>query len=193
MDDLDMAVMATLLGAPMKPAGRGLTPWDNAARLIREFAAAGTFTPPPATGTATWFGESFTVHPDGGDGSSFVILRLRAGSNGNGVEGNLETLKPENFDESADAMDLARALRAGTAPVGENRVIEFLRSAKARAAFVALAPTTGTSMVLPGDPAVFLRAAGERVLAIERGPSGSSNRRTPLEGAGRYAELWRIP
>jgi hypothetical protein len=189
MDDLDMATMASLLGPPIESKGRGMTPWDNAARLIQEFGQADGFAPAPNP-AGLWFGEAFAVHADGSDGSSFVVLRLREGGSGR-IEGSWEMIRPEGFEESADAADLARALRTGAAPKAPNRVLDFLRSTPPRAAFVPLESTSGVSMVLQADRAVYLRTDGNRLITVERRtPVTASGDRVDIEG--RYAEVWPI-
>lgn len=185
IDELDLDLLTRQFGAPI-PGEAPVTPKDHAVRLLGEYRDAEPITP-PASGEELWFGRSYGVNADTTSGEGFVYVRLRPGA------GFSTGLEPESGQEEADAQSLLDAVMGGKPAPAGNASLRYMRGAEPKEPFAPLVKTGGKSMAVSAKSPFWLRRKGNRMLLIERWSPHSANRRTPFHGAGRYAELWKVP
>jgi hypothetical protein len=167
---------------PGKPA---LTPKDDAVRVLTEFRDAGPFVAVPASGEELWFGKTYDVAADTHGSEGYVFCRIKAGAPPTAFASGLVT---EGWQEEGDAANILRELEAGQ-PVKPSRGYHYMMTTAAEGGYAPLLRSDGTSSVMQGASPRWIRQSGARMLLVERLPGHPT---THFDGAGRYAELWRV-
>jgi hypothetical protein len=184
-DELDLADLEKEVPAVL---------FEDPARIVREFKQASPLDLLPSAREAVWFGRSYGISQSGTTGEGFVFLRIKPGPKGQlpGIAkatvlpavGFASSLEADGYLERGDALRVLDAVMKGKPLPDPSGAVRYMREAEPRDDYAPLVKTGGKSTMIASRTPVYLRQQGERILLIEKWSAG---------GAGRYAELWKLP
>jgi hypothetical protein len=167
---------------PGKPA---LMPKDDAVRVLTEFRDAEPFTAVPAAGEELWFGKTYDVTADTHSFEGYLFCRIKAGAPPLAFATGLVT---DGWQEEGDAANIFQELKTGQ-PVKPSHGYHYMMSTAPEGGYAPLVRSDGKSSVIQAASPRWIRQSGARMLLVERLPGSPT---THFNGAGHYAELWRV-
>jgi hypothetical protein len=174
-------------------------------RILSEFATATELKDLPATGQDVWFGFSYAIGGTADKKREMFFLQVQRGYTPSpeptldpaviDVSGSARALVPDDPSEEKDAVALLMALRKGDPAPAKSTAAEYLKT-DAPKEWRAMVKTTGASIGLlmgAGDPHVFVRKAGTRVLVVEYdGGKLLGHADKGISAKAWCAELWKL-
>lgn len=175
-------------------------------RILSEFASATELKDLPATGQDVWFGFSTALGGTADRQRELFFVQIQRGYTPSpepkldsavlDVSGSARTLTPDSVSEEKDAVALLIALRKGApAPPGSKAAETITTNAPKE--WRAMVRTDGASLALltgAGNPHVFVRKAGTRMLVVEYdGGKLLGHADKGLFAKAWCAELYKVP
>lgn len=174
-------------------------------RILGEFATATELKDLPATGQDVWFGFSYAIGGSADKKRELFFLQIQRGYTPSpeptldpavlDVSGSARALVPDDATEEKDAVALLMALRKGDPAPAGNKAAEYMRT-NAPKDWRAMVKTTGASIGVltgTGEPHVFVRKAGARVLVVEYdGGKLLGHVDKGITAKAWIAELWKL-
>lgn len=174
-------------------------------RILSEFATATELKDLPTTGQDVWYGFSYAIGGTADKKRELFFLQIQRGYTPSpepsldpavlDVSGSGRALIPDDASEEKDAVALYTAVKKGDPAPKGSKTAEYVRS-NAPKEWRAMVKTTGASIGLllgPGQPHVFVRKAGDRVLVVEYdGGALLGHADKGVSAKAWCAELWKL-